>query len=126
MLLSCCRCRACKVVRVRALMRRMLARMPPRYAESGESALEDCEDPGQGISKHPNFLSFVKASRLIAHRDFDGPEPSANQLSQQLEIEIKPITGEIQAIESIRSKYFVHRRRVRKPGGEYRIEKRMK
>jgi len=45
MLLSRCRCHARNIIRVRALMRRMLVRMPPGDAESRESALEDCKDP---------------------------------------------------------------------------------
>src|SRR5580704_3356741 len=104
----------------------MRVRTPPWNAERRESAFEDCEDPSQGVSKHSNFLSFVKASGLVAHGDFDGPESSSDQLPQQLEIEIKPIPGEMQTIETTRSKHFIHRRRVRKTGAECRIEERMK
>src|SRR5580704_17073383 len=73
--------------------------MPFCDAERRVPALEDCDDPRQGIPKYPNFLSFRKSARLIVHRDFQWAESRPEQLSQQLEIEIKAITGEIQTIE---------------------------
>src|SRR5258707_13280123 len=88
-------------VRTSSLITSILRLVASGPAERDESKLHDGPDPGQRIPKDPDLLAFLERPGPVVHRNLQGRITFADQLDDQLVVEVEAVTLEIQPIQAV-------------------------
>ena len=81
-------------------------------SEGTKAGLSPSDDPGERVAEHANFFTLFKGARLVADRNLDGPMSGADELDQNLPIEVETVALQREAVEGVAAEDFVHREGV--------------
>src|SRR6266851_1220789 len=81
----------------------------PASGERFETAGDDGAEPGDWIAEEAHLLALRKGTGAIVDRHFDREVPAADQLADELEIEVEALAAEDQPLDALAAKHLVHR-----------------
>src|SRR5579864_3916683 len=85
-------------------------------AETDEPVLEAGPKPRQRIAEERDLLPLRERPRLIVHRNLEGIVTRADQLADELPIEVEPVRLERETVKAVPPEHLVHGKRIPKPG----------
>ena len=86
----------------------------------------DGHEPREGVAQDANLLALIESPGLIGHGNLDHRVTAAQQLAEQLEIEVEAVALQGEPPHTLGPEHFVHRRRIGQSRSEQQVEKGVK
>src|SRR5438128_12230309 len=90
----------------------------PASGERFETAGDDGAEPGDGIAEEAHLLALRKGTGAVVDRHFDREMSTADELANELEIEVEALAAEDEPLDALAPEHLVHGGGVARLGAE--------